>query len=204
MHDRSIALSHPTSLLTAFGCAAAVLAASASPVWAAAENTVQRFDIPAAPLGTALTRLGQQAHLLLSFPDELITGQSSQGLQGDYTVDEALRALLAGSQLVAVRQPDGRYVIERAQVSGALELQSISISGKAPGSTTEGTGLYTTYSSSSSTRLNLTPKETPQSLTVMSAKFSRKATISYLQGVESIHDQHKPTAASLFRGVSAG
>ncbi|MCE1117341.1 MULTISPECIES: TonB-dependent siderophore receptor [Pseudomonas] len=167
MQDRSIALSHPTSLLTALGCAAAVLAASASPVWAAAEQNVQRFDIPAAPLGTALTRLGQQAHLLLSFPDELITGQSSQGLQGDFTVDEALRALLAGSQLVAVRQPDGRYVIERAQVSGALELQSISISGKAPGSTTEGTGLYTTYSSSSSTRLNLTPKETPQSLTVM-------------------------------------
>lgn len=43
----------------------------------------------------------------------------------------------------------------------------MSISGKAPGSTTEGTGLYTTYSSSSSTRLNLTPQETPQSLTVM-------------------------------------
>src|SRR5438270_1720466 len=36
---------------------------------------------------------------------------------------------------------------------------SVSISGKAPGSTTEGTGLYTTYSSSSSTRLNLTPRE---------------------------------------------
>ena len=38
---------------------------------------------------------------------------------------------------------------------------------KAAGSTTEGTGSYTTQSSSSSTRLNLTPRETPQSLTVM-------------------------------------
>ena len=44
---------------------------------------------------------------------------------------------------------------------------AISISGMAPGSTTEGTGLYTTYSSSSSTRLNLTQKETPQSVTVI-------------------------------------
>jgi outer membrane receptor for ferric coprogen and ferric-rhodotorulic acid len=135
------------------------MAGAASPVWAAVDSNVQHYDIPPAPLGTALNRLGQQAHLLLSFPNDLIAGQSSQGLRGDYTVDEALQALLAGSQLVAVRQPDGRYVIERAQASGALELQSISISGKAPGSTTEGTGLYTTYSSSSSTRLNLTPRK---------------------------------------------
>ncbi len=167
MHHRSISSSHTTTLLTALGCAAAVMAGAASPVWAAVDSNVQHYDIPPAPLGTALNRLGQQAHLLLSFPNDLIAGQSSQGLRGDYTVDEALQALLAGSQLVAVRQPDGRYVIERAQVSGALELQSISISGKAPGSTTEGTGLYTTYSSSSSTRLNLTPQETPQTLTVM-------------------------------------
>ncbi|WP_208642792.1 TonB-dependent siderophore receptor [Pseudomonas sichuanensis] len=167
MHHRSISSSHTTTLLTALGCAAAVMAGAASPVWAAVDSNVQHYDIPPAPLGTALNRLGQQAHLLLSFPNDLIAGQSSQGLRGDYTVDEALQALLAGSQLVAVRQPDGRYVIERAQASGALELQSISISGKAPGSTTEGTGLYTTYSSSSSTRLNLTPQETPQTLTVM-------------------------------------
>lgn len=167
MHHRSISSSHATTLLTALGCAAAVMAGAASPVWAAVDSNVQHYDIPPAPLGTALNRLGQQAHLLLSFPNDLIAGQSSQGLRGDYTVDEALQALLAGSQLVAVRQPDGRYIIERAQASGALELQSISISGKAPGSTTEGTGLYTTYSSSSSTRLNLTPQETPQSLTVM-------------------------------------
>ena len=40
-------------------------------------------------------------------------------------------------------------------------------SGKAPGSTTEGTDSYTTASSSSSTRLNLAPQETPQALTVM-------------------------------------
>lgn len=167
MHHRSISSCYVTPLASTLGRAAAVLIATSSPVWAAADSTVQHYEIPAAPLGTALNQLGQQAHLLLSFPNDLIAGQNSPGLNGDYTIDGALQALLAGSQLIAVRQPDGRYTLQRAPASTALELQSISISGKAPGSTTEGTGLYTTYSSSSSTRLNLTPKETPQSLTVM-------------------------------------
>ncbi|MCX5509670.1 TonB-dependent siderophore receptor [Pseudomonas sp. BJa3] len=163
MHRRSISSCYVTSLATT----AAVLLATSAPAWAAADSHVQHYEIAPAPLGAALNQLGQQAHLLLSFPNELIAGQNSQGLNGDYTVDGALQALLEGSQLIAVRQPDGRYTLQRAPASAALELQSISISGKAPGSTTEGTGLYTTYSSSSSTRLNLTPKETPQSLTVM-------------------------------------
>lgn len=167
MHHRSFSSYSVTSLATTLGCTAAVLLATSSPAWAATDSRVQHYEIAPAPLGAALNQLGQQAHLLLSFPNELIAGQNSPGLSGDYTVDGALQALLEGSQLLAVRQPDGRYTLQRAPASAVLELQSISISGKAPGSTTEGTGLYTTYSSSSSTRLNLTPKETPQSLTVM-------------------------------------
>ncbi|PYC20603.1 TonB-dependent siderophore receptor [Pseudomonas mosselii] len=163
MHYRSISSYYVTSLATT----AAVLLATSSPAWAAADSSMQHYEIAPAPLGAALNQLGQQAHLLLSFPNELIAGRNSPGLSGDYTVHGALQALLEGSQLIAVRQPDGRYTLQRAPAPAALELQSISISGKAPGSTTEGTGLYTTYSSSSSTRLNLTPKETPQSLTVM-------------------------------------
>ncbi|MDH0630672.1 TonB-dependent receptor [Pseudomonas mosselii] len=167
MHHRSFSSYSVTSLATTLGCTAAVLLATSSPAWAATDSRVQHYEIAPAPLGAALNQLGQQAHLLLSFPNELIAGQNSPGLSGDYTVDGALQALLEGSQLLAVRQPDGRYTLQRAPASAVLELQSISISGKAPGSTTEGTGLYTTYSSSSSTRLNLTPKETPQSLTVL-------------------------------------
>ena len=164
MRHRRLSSCYNTSLAA---CAAAVLLATSSPVWAAADSSVQHYEIPPAPLGTALNQLGQQAHLLLSFPNDLIAGHSSPGLSGDYTVEGALQALLAGSQLIAVRLPDGRYTLQPAPATTGIELQSISISGKAPGSTTEGTGLYTTYSSSSSTRLNLTPQETPQSLTVM-------------------------------------
>src|SRR5690606_21267946 len=57
------------------------------------------------------------------------------------------------------------YVLR--ELGGAIMLSPVMISGKAIGSTTEGTGSYTTGSTSSATRLNLSVKETPQSVTVM-------------------------------------
>lgn len=137
------------------------------PGWAtAAEQAQADFDIPAGPLAPALARFGQTAHILLSYPTSLTEGRSTTGLHGHFSVDQGLAILLAGTGLEASRGANGNYSLQ-ASATGALELSAVSISGKAPGSITEGTGLYTTYSSSSSTRLNLTPRETPQSLTVM-------------------------------------
>ncbi|WP_224794323.1 TonB-dependent siderophore receptor [Pseudomonas fluorescens] len=137
------------------------------PNWAqAAEQTQEDFDIPAGPLAPALTRFGQTAHILLSYATSLTEGQTTPGIKGRYDVDQGLAILLAGTGLEASRGANGNYSLQTS-ASDALELGAVSISGKAPGSTTEGTGLYTTYSSSSSTRLNLTPRQTPQSLTVM-------------------------------------
>lgn len=132
----------------------------------ATEQAQADFDIAAGPLAPALARFGQTAHILLSYPTALTEDRSTSGLQGRFDVDQGLAMLLAGTGLEASRGVNGNYSLQ-ATATGALELSAVSISGKAPGSTTEGSGLYTTYSSSSSTRLNLTPRETPQSLTVM-------------------------------------
>ncbi|WP_422631529.1 TonB-dependent siderophore receptor [Pseudomonas capeferrum] len=138
------------------------------PAWATAAAQAQAdFDIPAGPLAPALARFGQSAHILLSYPTALTEGRSTSGLAGRFDIDQGLAILLAGTGLEASRGVNGSYSLQASASTGALELSAVSISGKAPGSTTEGTGLYTTYSSSSSTRLNLTPRETPQSLTVM-------------------------------------
>ena len=132
----------------------------------ATEQAQADFDIAAGPLAPALARFGQTAHILLSYPTALTEDRSTSGLQGRFDVDQGLAMLLTGTGLEASRGVNGNYSLQ-ATATGALELSAVSISGKAPGSTTEGSGLYTTYSSSSSTRLNLTPRETPQSLTVM-------------------------------------
>ncbi|MCR4537764.1 TonB-dependent receptor [Pseudomonas sp. 18.1.10] len=125
------------------------------------------FDIPAGSLAGALNRFGQASQILLSYPAALTDGKTSPGLHGRHDLDSGLAILLSSSALQAVRGGDNHYSLEPRPAGGALQLSAVSISGKAPGSTTEGTGSYTTQSSSSSTRLNLTPRETPQSLTVM-------------------------------------
>ena len=137
-----------------------------TPGWVQAAEQ-RDFDIPAGSLAGALNSFGQASQILLSYPAALTDGKTSPGLHGRHDLDSGLAILLSSSDLQAVRGGDNHYSLEPRPVGGALQLSTVSISGKAPGSTTEGTGSYTTQSSSSSTRLNLTPRETPQSLTVM-------------------------------------
>ncbi|MGZ0700918.1 TonB-dependent siderophore receptor [Pseudomonas sp. L5B5] len=168
--QRTFSLKHNLAGAVAQGlvCLTGSAAAMVLPTWALAVEQAQvEFDIAPGNLAGALTRFGQSAHILLSYPASLAEGRSSPGLQGRHDVDGGLALLLSGTGLQAVRGANGDYSLQARSSGASLELSPISISGKAPGSTTEGTGEYTTYSSSSSTRLNLTPRETPQSITVM-------------------------------------
>lgn len=167
---RHFSLKHTLAGAVAQGllCLSAAGTSALLPGWVqAAEQAQAEFDIAPGSLSGALTRFGQTAHILLSYPAGLTEGRNSPGLKGQYAIDSGLALLLAGTGLQAVRGTNGNYSLEASTPNGGLELGPVSISGKAPGSTTEGTGQYTTYSSSSSTRLNLTPRETPQSITVM-------------------------------------
>ncbi|MFA7894742.1 TonB-dependent siderophore receptor [Pseudomonas putida] len=126
------------------------------------------FDIPAQKLADALDAFSAQSGYQVIYTAEQVNGQTSTGVRGSFEVRKALSVLLSSSK-AQVSQPNGSsfLITVPMQVGGSIQLDTLSISGKAPGSTTEGSGLYTSYSSSSSTRLNLTPKQTPQSLTVM-------------------------------------
>ncbi|MFR0672837.1 TonB-dependent siderophore receptor [Enterobacterales bacterium AW_CKDN230030176-1A_HGKHYDSX7] len=125
-------------------------------------------DIAAQPLASALQQLGQQTDMQILYSPELVQGLNARAVSGPVSTQEALQRLLSGSGLSY--RMEGNTVLLMAPPSadsGALELGMTSISGMAPGSVTEGSGSYTTYMSSSSTRLNLTQKETPQSVTVV-------------------------------------
>jgi len=145
---------------------AAPLFVTPSPAIAQQLVQARSYSIPASSLEDALTRFGREAGIMLSFNGETTAGLQSQGLHGSYTAELGLDALLAGSGLRAVRQTNGSYTLDALPKNEAA-LPLVTVSGKAPGSMTEGTGSYTTGSSSSSTRLNLAPNETPQSLTVL-------------------------------------
>jgi len=136
----------------------------------ASEVNTQRFNFDIAPqtLADALDQFASQSGYQVIYDAQQAKGLRSTGLNGQLTAQEALVRLTRGTQ-ARFNQPNASsFVIDiPASTGDTLQLPTVSISGKAPGSTTEHTGSYTTQSSSSSNRLNIPLKETPQSITVI-------------------------------------
>ena len=168
---------HHAALLACLGIAFAPAWAQDGAAPTRAEASV-RYDVPAGTLDQVLNRLATSAGIWLSFDGALTAGKTSPGLSGSYSVPAALKAVLAGHGLDTVPGAGGGYVVRRssaAVTSGdaggreAAQLATVTVKAQAQSDgTTEGTGSYTqTGPSRSATGLNLTLRETPQSVSVM-------------------------------------
>jgi outer membrane receptor for ferric coprogen and ferric-rhodotorulic acid len=132
-----------------------------------------RFDIPAQPLGNAMVAFGRQAGLQVSADGPLVANLSSSPVQGEMSAQAALSALLAGTGL-AFRIDGSTVILERApSAEGAIQLGPVRVGAEAgqggltsDPAATEGAGSYTTRSTDTSTKLVLSLRETPQSVSV--------------------------------------
>lgn len=133
------------------------------------------WNLPAAPLGRALAGFAAAAGIALSFDPALTDGRSAPALQGRLAPRDALARLLAGSGLEPVARTDGSYTLRRASAavakaqpaSEAPSLAPVTVTANQLGEITEGTGSYTPGTIATATRMVLTPKETPQSISVV-------------------------------------
>jgi len=106
---------------------------------------VRQYDIPAGPLSEVLTRFSTESGLFLGGASDLTEGKTSPGLQGQYSVEQALRTLLVGSgltyrstaagtvTLVAVQAGDGPIRMGPVQITASRVKRSVST---IPGSVT--------------------------------------------------------------------
>lgn len=133
----------------------------------AAWAQAQRYDIPAGSLAEALSQFAAASGVMITFSAEDTAGLGSPGLQGDFELHQGFARLLQGSGLRLVQAGNKRYVLAKAERGAALELGATSINATGLGATTEGTGSYTTGQSSTATKLPLTLRETPQSISVV-------------------------------------
>ncbi|MGE8498070.1 MAG: TonB-dependent siderophore receptor [Pseudomonas sp.] len=86
------------------------------------------IDIPAQPLASALSQLGQQTALQLFFTQELVNGKQAPAVSGDLSPQQALDQLLQGSGL-RYETVDGSVILQQAQAdSGPIELASTTVS----------------------------------------------------------------------------
>lgn len=147
---------HALTAALALGCSASLLAA---PV---------RVDLPAQPLSTSLTQLGQLSGMQVIFDTQSVSGKQAPTVRGDLEPAQALQRLLAGSGLTASVEGNSARVI--APTHGAIALDGVNINadaGLAGAATTEGTNSYTTGSMNTATKLPLSIRETPQSVSVV-------------------------------------
>lgn len=133
---KPLALSIHLIAAASMGTLLALPAAQAETTQSAAQAT-QQFNIPAGSLSQVLARLSAQARIYLVGASELASGKSSDGLQGSYTVENALSKILNGTGLVAVAQGDNSYALHEANESGqsvtlsTLQVQGLGMNGSA-------------------------------------------------------------------------
>jgi iron complex outermembrane receptor protein len=96
------------------GCAALAIVPSVSAAQGAATARV-RFDIPAQTLDGALTYFGQQSGRELIVAADITRGRRAPAVQGQFTAEQALGTLLAGSGLIYRTSSSGSIVVEAAQ-----------------------------------------------------------------------------------------
>jgi iron complex outermembrane receptor protein len=137
---------------------------------AEAEQSLRSYAIAAGPLSSALSQFAGEAEILLAVDGQLTAGKQSQGLQGQYSVDEGLAKLLQGSGLQVVRDASGGYSLSAAGEGGAsLSLETTEVEGFALGNALGSMDGYNATHSSVATKTSKELVKTSQSVSVVTA-----------------------------------
>lgn len=188
-------------------------AVAAAPEQASAQ--VRSYSIAGGPLQAALSRFAAEAKVTVSFVPQLVAGKHTGGLQGNYAAATGLRALLAGTGLEAVARDGGIFVLqaqaqaaapipaEAARPAHALEPQEVKIVGAAArDGTTEGSNSYQARYNNTATRLTLSARETPQTITTITRQQMDDAGLTSLDDalktVSGIFSQEQGTAGGTY------
>ncbi|AFL69284.1 ferric-rhodotorulic acid/ferric-coprogen receptor FhuE [Sulfurospirillum barnesii] len=123
----------------------------------------QAYTIQNKTLKEALEIIASQSKLSYAGDSALLDSKKANNISNIEGLEKALEQLLKGTGLEAVVKDNTIIIIESNDVS---MLNAIAISASQD-ATTEGTSSYTTKSTHTATRMNLSIKETPQSVVVV-------------------------------------
>jgi len=149
------------------------------------KQSTKKVTIAAGELGTQINQLAANHNVIIYFDSALTNGLKSKKVHGDYSINMALTELLKGSGLKHIKENDGSYRVIRNTSKSAkvMTLETAQVRDNSKKSTTQGTGIYTTGSMSSATGLNISMRETPQSVSVLSSQLIEDQNIRNLTDV---------------------
>ncbi|MDQ0703457.1 outer membrane receptor for ferric coprogen and ferric-rhodotorulic acid [Pseudomonas sp. W3I7] len=143
----------------------AIALALALPVAGYVQAQEVELNVPAQPLGSALQEFGRQTNLQVLYSPTDVEGKRSHAIKGKLQPGQAMTTLLSGTGISYDLQGSS-FTISAAKTS-ALELGATQVTANQLGTITEGSGSYTPGTIATATRLVLSPRETPQSISVV-------------------------------------
>ncbi len=167
---------------------AIALVSAGQPLVALAESSnsqaaVRSYDIPAGSLGETLARISRESGRTLSADPALVQGKRAPAVRGQLSAEQAMQQALAGSGLALIVTGGGTLSLVPMAKGEGLELGATTITSSLLGDTTEGTGSYTTGSTRTATKLPLSIRETPQSVSVITRQRIRDQEMVSLEDV---------------------
>ncbi len=141
-----------------------------SPAAQAADAERRAYDIAPGTLDEVLTSFARQAGVLLSFEPSLVAGKASAGLSGEHSPQSGFAALLTGHGIRYRFTAARSVLLEAGADDDALLLAPVRVETdlrRTDDATTERSGSYAARAARTSTRLPLSLRETPQSVSVV-------------------------------------
>ncbi|MBB3033608.1 TonB-dependent receptor [Alteriqipengyuania lutimaris] len=117
-----------TTSLLAIGAATISTAAYAQ----VAPETTYSFDLPAQPMGDALTSVAERTGTNVVYNGQDVAGRRAPAIRGTFTAQTAFERILAGSGLTLMRTSSGAFVVSSAAQGSATSGRS-AISGSVTG-----------------------------------------------------------------------
>lgn len=101
------------------------------PLVYAVDADSKTYHIAPSPLENALNQFGREAGVLISFGSQVTSGLQSRGLEGQYTPEQGLAALLEGTGLQANPVGQNGFTLQpvSAQANGPIELAASTVVG---------------------------------------------------------------------------
>ncbi|MFV7790920.1 TonB-dependent siderophore receptor [Aliarcobacter lanthieri] len=143
----------------------------------------EAYTIKNMSLKQALEKISKESKLSFIVDESLIDGKKATNIENVQDLKEALTKVLEGSGLNATIENNTIIIKEIPSykiINGTYILDDVSVK-SALGSTTEGSNSYTTGSMRTATKLDLSIRETPQSVKVLTREYLDDANINTYQ-----------------------
>ncbi|MDN5077289.1 TonB-dependent siderophore receptor [Aliarcobacter butzleri] len=127
----------------------------------------------------AIEKISELSNIPFIVDTNILNGKNTNKIQNVQNLDEALKLMFEGTGLEAVVK-NNTIVIKKIEGKGTV-LEPISVKDVYLGSTTENSNSYTTGSMNTATKLDLSIRETPQSVKVLTREYLDDANITSYQ-----------------------